>query len=421
MKRNTMKHKAAHEPTRSRASGFVLAASLMIILLLGSLLALLHLLVNLQWHNVLDVESQLHSRVLAENGLEHARAMLPLLDLDTLLQGADGSWCGSGPQWRNPLPVEQARRIDPASFQPSCDDGLPHLRGSALPAGRVDDAGAFWVRFSNNPQEDSQTDRDRVVLVRSLGIVPRPIAHPAFPSARNSVCLLEARFRQETSFLLRQPLTVFADTGLFVWQGDDFKVQGGDAAAFGGSSLQGTRLFEDLMHSLTASQALRLSGAGPSPSMRDIRLDWAADPPRQRLFSARFWESLVRNLPRFDQGLQGRLAYLENPGSLVVNFQGILFAKGEMQLSGASSIEGLLVHLGEGRLTLRDSSRVQGGVWLSNLRVYSEGTGIRAGPISFRMANRSSIVYDEEAVRAALAALPPTQLGWRIIFPETNP
>ncbi|MEE8585633.1 MAG: hypothetical protein V3T83_12365 [Acidobacteriota bacterium] len=405
---------------RELNAGFVLASSILIILLLGTLMALVHMLVRAQWRNVLQVESQLHSRVLAENGIEYARALLPRLELESLLQGLDGGWCGGGSEWRNPLPLDEARRIDPDTFQPSCDDGLPHLNGAPLPPSRLDGGGGFWIRYSNNPEEDPQSDLDGVIVVRSLGVAPSRAPHPSFPSATNSVSLLEVRLRQETSFLLRHPLTVFADSALFVWEGEDFRVEGGEQAAFGGVS-QSSRLFQDLLASLTPSQSLRLQGAGLTPSLRDIRLDWLASTAQRRFFSIRFWESLTRNLPLFNQGLEGNLAWLENPGPVALDFEGILFCRGDLELSGSSRISGLLVHLGGGRLTLRDNAQVEGAVWLSNLQSGAGGSGLEAGAVSFKMARRASIRYDEEAVRTAIAALPPTQLGWRIVFPETIP
>ena len=401
--------------------GFVLVSSILIILLLGSLLTLVHLLVRAQLRNVLQVESQLHSRVLAENGIEYARALLPRLELESLLLGLDGSWCGGRAEWRNPLPLDEARRIDPATFQPSCDDGLPHWNGALVPPSRLDGRGGFWFRYSNNPEEDPQSDLDSVILVRSLGVAPSRAPHPSFPSATNSVSLLEVRLRQETSFLLRHPLTVFADTALFVWEGEDFRVEGGEQEAFGGVSLQSSRLLQDLLASLTPSQSLRLTGAGLRPSLRDIRLDWLASTAQRRFFSIRFWESLTRNLPLFDQGLEGNLAWLENPGPVALDFEGILFCRGDLELSGSSRISGLLIHLGGGRLTLRDNARVEGAVWLSHLQRGLGGGRLQAGTVSFKMARRASIRYDKEAVRTAIAALPPTQLGWRIIFPETIP
>ncbi len=405
-----------------RCDGFVLASSILIILLLGSLLALVHLLVRAQWRSVLQAESQLHSRILAENGIEYARALLPRLEMESLLRGLDRNWCSGGAQWRNPLPLDEARRIDPASIQLSCDDGLPHLNGTPLAHSRLDGAGGFWIRFSNNPEEDPQNDLDSIILVRSLGVSPSRAPHPSLPGIVNSVSLLEVRLRQERSFFLNHPLTVFADSALFVWEGEDFRVEGGDQAAFGGVSLQGSRLMHDLLASLTPPQSLQLKGAGLTPSLRDIRLDWLAGTDQRRFFSFRFWDSLTRKLPFFDQGLEGNLAMLEDPGSLVVDYEGVLFSRGDVELTGSSRISGLLVHLGGGRLTLRDNAQVEGAVWLSNLQGGAPGgSALKAGPVRFRMSRRAAIHYNEEAIRRAVAALPPTQLGWRVIFPETIP
>ena len=76
-----------------------------------------------------------------------------------------------------------------------------------------------------------------------------------------------------------------------------------------------------------------------------------------------------------------------------------------------------MLHLGKGKLTLKEQSQVIGGIWMSNFD--STGEELKSGPIALQVSGSSSIRYDQAAIGEALTLLPPTQLGWRILFPET--
>jgi hypothetical protein len=108
---------------------------------------------------------------------------------------------------------------------------------------------------------------------------------------------------------------------------------------------------------------------------------------------------------------------LPDGGVLSGPLSGMLNAKKDLILDGDSSFRGLLLHLGEGKLTLSERAQVVGGIWMSNLD--SSGADLVSGPLSFEMSGSSAIRYSQPAISEALALVPPTQLGWRILFPET--
>ena len=62
------------------------------------------------------------------------------------------------------------------------------------------------------------------------------------------------------------------------------------------------------------------------------------------------------------------------------------------------------------------SAEVVGGVWMSNLD--SSGTELRSRPISFKMSGNSALHFSRPAISEALARIPPTQLGWRMLYPD---
>lgn len=405
-------------PRRER--GFVLLAVLLATVLLSSLLLLAYTQVMLQWRTSIQVESRLHSQVLAANGIEYARSLLPKAEVDALLLGRDGSPCPIAGETRNPMPIAQARRIDPSRWRPDCDDGLPLIEGASLPPGLSDEGGGHsLIRFSAPSRRSESQEEDGVVLVRSMGIAPNRPAHPLLPRLRNTVTLVEAKLRQEKAFLVESPLTVFADTGLFEWQGDSFLIDGGERPPIAHSSSAQARLERDLRASLTETQSRRIiGGEAAEASFQDVRLDWLTSPQKRGFFQAEFWSHFLKRLPEFDQGLDGNLAFLVDAGFVELDFEGVLIARGDLILAGRSRVTGILIHLGQGRLDLQDQARVEGGVWIANPKV--DGARLRAAPVFLRMADHAAIVYREEAVRRAVSRFPPTQLGWRIIFPEFN-
>ncbi len=171
--------------------GFSLITALLVILLVTTLGWGLIFRILRQWEMATQVKSQLYGFVLAENGIEYARTLLPHLNLNSLLVGTDGLPCeGLSGEWRSPMSFAQSLRVDPATWNSPCEDGLPAHDGEALiPRGYQAEGGHFFLRFSNNPEETSQIDEDYIVLVRSLAIVPDRVRSPFLPSLKNPVAL----------------------------------------------------------------------------------------------------------------------------------------------------------------------------------------------------------------------------------------
>ena len=232
------------------AIGFSLLTAMMLVLFMISFSLFLHLRIRTQWAMAADVESQLYSLVLAENGIEYARTLLPHMDLNLLLAGMDGTFSGiHSSEWRNPMSFAEALRVDPSTWEPPHDDGLPFYDGQPLLPG-----GYFFLKFSNNPEESPEHDEDHIILVKSLGIVPTPAQDFFFSHLRNSVALLEARFRQERAFSLPSPLTLLGHSGSFQWEGARFSIEGKEKFAITLLSTSPSTLYPDLVGSLSGSQ-----------------------------------------------------------------------------------------------------------------------------------------------------------------------
>jgi hypothetical protein len=403
-----------------RATGFSLLTAMMLVLFMISFSLFLHLRIRTQWRMAADVESQLHSLVMAENGIEYARTLLPHMEINPLLAGLDGTFSGiHSSAWRNPMSFAEALRVDPSTWKPPHDDGLPIYDGQPLlPRGHQGEGeGYFFLKFSNNPEESPEHDEDHIILVRSLGIVPTPVQDSFFPHLRNSVALLEARFRQERAFSLPSPLTLLGSSGSFQWEGARFSIEGQEEFAITLVSTSPSTLYPDLMGSLSRPQEQKIRGQEVHPSIREVSPHDLSEPIDRRLLNPGFWNHFLAQLPRFTDDPPQGIVFLPEGGFFDQPLSGILIAQGDLVLGNRAQIRGLLLHLGKGQLTLTERSQVIGGIWMSNLD--STGKKLEAGPIALRLSDSSAIRYDQAAIRDALTLLPPTQVGWRILFPET--
>lgn len=407
----------AKAPFPADRRGFGLATALLWTLLLASLALALHLRVSNQMLSTSDAERQLYSFVLAENGVEYARTILPHLDLNSLLVGENGRHEGDQrPEWRNPVPYRQAQSADVDQLRADGDDGLPFGAGALPPGGYRAEGGLFLLRFSNNPEEPRDLDSDKVILVRSLGVVPGLLPDPAAGDVRNAVTLVEARFRKETVFDLPAALALSGDSGDFQLDGSSFTVDGGDRIGVAVVAVAAAGLLEDFLDALSPSQRDRVRGAGAIPSVRDVSADYRDDENRRSVFEASFWRHFEESLPEFSDLPDDGLRFLPEGGAMRQSYRGALVVRGEFRMLGEARIEGLLLHLGGGALRLRDRASVVGGVWMSNLD--HSGDAVAARPIQLEIADNALIQRDEQAVRWALGRFPPTQLGWRVLFPE---
>ena len=404
--------------TSESESGLALLAALLTTALVAALVWVLSVQNLIQWRLLQGVEARLYSMVLAQNGIEFARGLVPLVDLDQLLAGPDGSFSGTDlAEWRNPLPFAEARRMDPESWTSGRDDGLPFRdRDQLLPNGYPDPGGGrFYLRFSNNPEEPAHQDRDGVVLVRSMGVAPLQLRNPFLASTRNSVALIESRLLQETAFRLRSALTLAGDDGDFHWSGSRFLLDGGlREPAVRLLSLGGDGLGTEFLRNLSPAQASRIRGAGTEPSLRDSTAAYREDPRYRSLFQAGFWRHFEAHLPNMASA--AGIVHLPQGGTLSGEVSGVVVARGNLILQGDVRFRGILLHLGGGAVSMRDRARIVGGLWLSNLNV--DGETIRGGSLNLHLSDLASIRYDADAIRSGLRSFPPTQLGWRLLFPE---
>lgn len=393
---------------------------------MSGVLALLYLQVQASWTLTGNIEGQLQSITMAENGVEAAKTVVVRSDLDELLPGLDGEPCLlSEPGWRNPMSFELARTLDPRDWVPACDDGLiTQELGIALFQGLYISQNAFFLlRFSNNPEELSLEDRDQVVLVRSMGVVPARVSDPALTGIKNHVYLIEAKLRKETSFGLPSALTIGGDLIDIQLEGTDFLVEGTDETGISFVMIQVSSAEELFRQAIQPGQIGCFRGAGVTPSLRDATEMFVNEKRFARLLSSEFWTHFETRLPEFADAPPGPdwvtpegLFFLPDGGLINTPISGVIVAFGDVEVANGAGIDGLLLHLGRGRLIFSGNSAVTGAVWVSNFD--TSGGSLACEEIQLTLSESTRLIYDPDAVERALRQLPATQLEWRVIFPE---
>lgn len=384
------------------------------LILWTGLLVFLLLILQLQVANLASstggLDSQLNSFVLAENGLEFARSVMQALEPEQLIAGRDGVIDGSYRSgWRNPLSFAAARQLDREdSLVSSPDDGFPWDPGTGRLRARLRmGSGEAVIRFSNNPEEAPDQDRDGELMVRSMGIAPSlaPLWSSFGQRLAHQVTLLEARFRHSRYFRAPVPL--------LLWNADvDFE---GEPSLVGKTASLIGCVRTDLDSASQQIQQLRAELAPyletPGSAIQDLTAEFRADPHRGRMFQEGFWESLLSQLPLFiDERIESRIFYLADGGVLSGSWEGLIVSSGELLLEPDFKLSGLLLHLGPGELRLSAGSRIQGAVW--------KISGHPGSPARIILEETAGIEYQEGQVAAAMKALPADLTGFRIIFPE---
>ncbi|UCF37725.1 MAG: hypothetical protein JSU96_02340 [Acidobacteriota bacterium] len=405
--------------------GSILFIILILVLVMAALLGVAALQVVSQWRVASSVEKQLYAVSLSASGIEYGRSLLQSLEPDELLKGRDGVLCASG-ESRDPVPAAIARFEDLRGWSPSCDDGYPFdpESGGTLYRYEASESASFWVRFSNDPAEEYGTDTNGIIVLRSLGVAGASLSSPELPRFKNHVALTEAAFRIEKQFEVSAALTLFASELQLDLDGSQFQVNGGEVPAVGVIGLAGANLVEEFEQAVGAAQLERFGSGETIPVVADLSRRYESNETLSVLLQPGFWQHVEQHLADFARPIpadtpSGSGLYLFTDGdTLVQTLSGVVIGQGDLRLTEDSRIRGLLIHLGNGSLHLEADSVVEGGVWLSN--VDASKVSLTSRPVQLRIADQSSIRYDREQVRSALSQLPPTQLYWRMIFPETR-
>ena len=390
-------------------NGLILITTLLLLLPLTLILLVAHERVAHRLRVSRDLERQLYSLTLAANGVELVQALLPALDLPEILSAA-----GSSSETRNPVPRSVALSTRLSELDSMVSSPSPAEPANCCGSLTAVNRGRVLHRLTNNPEEGDDTDRDGIVILRSMGVVQAQ-PWPILPAVLNCVTVVEARFRQERTFDLPAAILLFGASGRFNWSGDRFRVLGGEAPAIAVVSTTASTLTDQVVESLQGHESVLVTSQA---GVEDLTQTYESSTGLARILNPDFWSHFLESLSGFVFESGGRgLRYFPEGGALDRPWDGILIVRGPLVLTGQAEVTGLLIHLGNGALELRDQSRIVGGLWVADPDHLTEPD---SRPIELTLGDEAEVVYDREQIERALWLIPPTQLGWRIISPEMD-
>ena len=448
-----------------------------------------------------NYETEVQSVFAARAGLSHARELIRGLQFNDLLMGPDGTYNSNATYlahartfaFRNPVPWVTARSLDilsPAgSLSGSPDDGLIStgkyggtngtllipLAGIAETAPNPYGAGTvttgrYFVRVSDNNGEATELaadaadnpffDGDNIVFVRSMGISQTIGQRVAGTLRRNSVAVVEAKFRMRTTFDLDAPFVVEGPNVGFsrnrFFDGNSFDIEGGAGnagiATIDTDTTDAISLEQTLESTLTKNQEDNISGNCPDPCITDITGTIIPGTDKALLMNpAYLWDLVYNIVPKFAdaiyQGDQhwdastvpylGSYDWTKNPNDITqdprvtfvngdLNLQGnisgggLLVVTGQLSGGGACTWNGLILVIGEGNLDMSGwNLGVYGGLFVAKLDNNS-GT-ISFGTPLVTIAGNSNIEIHSENIRMGMRLIAAEQLGYREIHGLIDP
>ncbi len=447
-------------------------------------------------------ESEVQATFAARAGLTHARGLVRGLQYNDLLRGPDGNFNGSAGYlsaartfaFRNPVPWAMARTLNilsPASALTAlADDGvistgkynttngtpLVPLTGIAETAPNpygdgtittaryfvkvTDNNGELTEQLAGDTTNDPFTDFDHIIIVRSMGVAQTISQTIAGTVRRNSVAVVETRFRMRTTFDLDAPFVVEGPDVAFsrnrFFDGNSFDIDGGAGnpgiATIDTNTGDAVSLEQTLESSLTKNQANNISGNCPDPCITDITNTIQPGSDKALLMDPAYLSDLVYNVvPRFaDAVYQGdqhwdstTVPYLgsydwtkppndpsQDPRTTYVNGDldlqgditggGLLVVTGKLDGGGHCIWNGLVLVIGEGNLDMSGwNLGINGGIFVAKL-VNNNGT-IEFGTPNITIAGNSNIVIHSENINMGMRQIAPEQIGYREINSSLDP
>ena len=446
-------------------------------------------------------ESEVQATFAARAGLTHARELIRGLQYNDLLCGPDGTFNNTAGYlsaartyaFRNPVPWATARTLNilsPASALTGlADDGvmstgkynttngtpLVPLTGIAETApnpygdGTITTA-RYFVKVTDNNGEATElagdaannpfTDGDNIIIVRSMGVAQTISQTIAGTIRRNSVAVVETRFRMRTTFDLDAPFVVegpdVAVSRNSFFDGNSFDIAGGAGnpgiATIDTNPFDSISLEQRLESSLTKNQTDNISGNCPDPCITDITNTIEPGSDKELLTRpAYLWDLVYNVVPRFaDAVYQGdqhwdstNVPYLgsydwtkppndptQDPRTTFVNGDldlqgditggGLLVVTGKLDGGGRCIWNGLILVIGEGNLDMSGwNLGVHGGIFVANL-VNNSGT-IEFGTPLVTIAGNSTIDIHSDSIRMGVRQIAPEQIGYREINSSLDP
>jgi hypothetical protein len=441
-----------------------------------------------------NFESLIQAKYAAQAGLNHARTLLRGLDFNDLLKGPDGSYSSSlsyisearSTAFRNPLSWTKALSLDldfPADDLGGMpDDGvlstgsvngadgtvLIPLTGFSTAGNNPLDSGRavisrYFAKVSDNngearelagdPVDNPFFDGDGTILVRSMGVAGTIRESVGSEFRRNSVVVIEARYRRRSTLDLAAALVIEGSNVEVTFQGTSLSISGGAGPGIGTIDTDITDGISPDQIILAAAGSGSITGGGsPGPSVVDITGLMRMDPEKALLLEPGYLWNLVTNVvpqaadcvysgdqswsgdgapylgkfdvekPTNDPSQDPRIILVDGNLSLSgeVTGGGLLLVRGDFNCGPSFTYAGLILIVGTGRADITGFNRgILGGMLVA--KVQSSGGVATFGEPAVSIGGNSTIVANVSAVRMALALLPPSQISYREVTSTMDP
>ncbi|MDR1728705.1 MAG: hypothetical protein LBT74_12405 [Acidobacteriota bacterium] len=376
--------------------------------------------------------------------------------------------------FRLPVPVATAQRLDIAApladLGATSDDGVPNTGlfsgspgteliprlGIAQWAGPFP-ASRYFVKVADNNGEASElagdagddpfSDGDGIVIVRAVGVAGTFAEQVGANIRRNSVAVYESRLKRAATWNLGAAMTVVGPAAAASFTGTP-EIAGGDAVGIGvlDTAPDDGASPEAALRAAAASGGTVSGGGLSEPSVRDLtaaaRADrdkaWLLDASRLQGFATRdapqaadrvydggqLWTaSSTPPLGAYDKDLPWNAPSQAPRVTLVrgdlaapdgLSGAGVLVVTGGLECAGTLDWRGLILVLGEGRLSLdAGGPGVAGGLVVGKLT--GTGAGAAFGAPEIEIGGATKVTADRELVRMALRLFPVERVGFREI------
>jgi hypothetical protein len=446
-------------------------------------------------------ESEVQAIFAARAGLTHARELVRGgATYNDLLLGPDGTYTNTAGYlsaartfaFRNPVPWATARSLNilsPASdLTGLADDGvistgkysgtngtpLVPQTGIAETAPNPYGAGTittarYFVKVTDNNGEATEltadaannpfVDGDNIIIVRSMGVAQTIRQTVAGTVRRNSVAVVETRFRMMNTFNLDAPFVVEGPSVVpsrnALFDGNSFGIAGGASnlgvATIDTNTGDSTSIDQQMKAALKKNQENKITGMTASPSIADITNSVSTNPDKSYLLNPSYmWNFIYNVVPSFaDSVYQGNqswsggnapdLGYYDpskspndpgqRPKTIYVNGDlscsgnmsggGLLVVTGKLSGNGRFVWNGLILVIGKGDVDLGGwNIGLDGGMFVAKLT--NNGTPAFDTPL-VTMAGNSNITINSNDISMGVRQVAPVQLGYREINSMMDP
>ncbi len=312
---------------------------------------------------------------------------------------------------------------------------------------KITDNNGEASEVSGDPTDDPFIDGDGLVIVRSIGISKTFSESVGSIPRLNSVAVFEARFKRLSTFDLGPALVVLGNDVNVSFDGT-FLIAGNQSPGIGtidpiaGDANQPDRI----IRAAAGNQGSITGGTQPNPSIQDISGQIGSNPDWSLLLNPSYlWDFVHVQAPKFADSFfsgdqhwsDGSTPYAgsydvskpwnapeQDPKITVVDGNlyvtggfsggGLLIVTGSLFCSGPYTYNGLVLVLGAGNLVAQGSGQgINGGLLAASL--IEQSGEIIFGTPGISISGSSRFLSNREVVKAAIALIPVSQIGFREI------